>query len=197
MKLDLIPEKGGELLKIELARNGTVDLPDGTRVQYESFQPDFVMNGGQADTKSGDYNNPAAILSVTPPGGERVRVFAFANKLPDNAPINAPKAGYRWRLTDFEKSPFAHILSIKYDPYSGAFIAWYIGGFGLIGALIFVFFISHKRVWALVEKSEWNTFEVALGGNTNRNQFGFEDKFNKIAAALGANPETRTEVSAS
>lgn len=185
IKLDLIPEKGGEPIKIELARNGTSDLPDGTRVRYESFQPDFVMNGGQPDTRTGDYNNPAAVLSVTPPGGERTRVFAFANKLPDNAPINAPKAGYRWRLTEFEKSPFAHILSIKYDPYSGAFIAWYIGGFGLIGALMFVFFLSHKRIWALVEKSEWNTFDVALGGNTNRNQFGFEDKFNKITAALG------------
>lgn len=185
MKLDLIPEKGGEPIKIDLARNGTVDLPDGTKIRYESFQPDFVMNGGQPDTRSGDYNNPAAILSVTPPGGEPTRVFAFANKLPDDAPINAPKAGYRWRLTEFEKSPFAHILSIKYDPFSGAFIAWYIGGFGLIGALMFVFFISHKRVWALVEKSEWNTFDVAVGGNTNRNQFGFEDKFNKIAETLG------------
>jgi cytochrome c biogenesis protein len=185
MKLDLIPEKGGEPLKIELARNGTADLPDGTKVRYESFQPDFVMNGGQPDTRTGDYNNPAVVLSVTTPGGERNRVFAFANKLPDNAPINAPKAGYRWRLTEFEKSPFAHILSIKYDPYSGAFIAWYVGGFGLIGALMFVFFISHKRIWALVEKSEWNTFDVALGGNTNRNQFGFEDKFNKVTAALG------------
>lgn len=184
MKLDLIPEKGGEPLKIELARNGTVDLPDGTKVRYESFQPDFVMNGGQPDTRTGDYNNPAVVLSVTPPGGERTRVFAFANKLPDNAPINAPKAGYRWRLTEFEKSPFAHILSIKYDPYSGAFIAWYVGGFGLIGALMFVFFLSHKRIWALVEKSEWNTFDVVLGGNTNRNQFGFEDKFNKIVSGL-------------
>jgi cytochrome c biogenesis protein len=197
MHLEATPEKGGEPITVELTRTGSASLPDGTTIALESFQPDFTLSGGQPDTRSGDYENPAAVLSVVTPAGERTRVFAFANKLPDNAPVGAPKAGYKWHLADFEKSPFAHILSIKYDPYGGAFIAWYIGGFGLIGALIFVFFISHKRVWAIVEKSEWNTFVVALGGNTNRNQFGFEDKFNKIAASLDANAETRTEGSVS
>ena len=121
------------------------------------------MQGGQPTTKSGDYNNPAVVLDVTPPSGEMIKIFAFANKLPDNAPINAPKAGYRWRLTNYERSPLAHILSIKYDPYNAAFIAWYIGGFGLIGALIFVFFFSHKRVWAMIEKKADYVF--GLKGN--------------------------------
>lgn len=185
IKLDLIPEKGGETIPVEIMRNGSAELPDGTKIGFESFLPDFIFNQqGQPDTRSVDYNNPAAILAVTSPSGEKTRVFAFANKLPDNAPINAPKAGYRWRMAEFEKSPFSHTLSIKYDPYNGAFIAWYFGGFGLIGALAFVFFISHKRVWAMVENSEWSGFDVTLGGNTNRNQFGFEDKFQKIAADL-------------
>jgi cytochrome c biogenesis protein len=166
-------------------RNGSADLPDGTKIGFESFHPDFVFDQqGQPDTRSVDYNNPAAVLSVTTPGGEKTRVFAFANKLPDNAPINAPKAGYRWRIAEFEKSPFSHTLSIKYDPYNGAFIAWYFGGFGLIGALMFVFFISHRRVWALVEDGKSVGIDVTLGGNTNRNQFGFEDKFQKIVARL-------------
>ena len=195
MHLEVTPEKGGEPITVELTRTGSASLPDGTTIALESFQPDFTLSGGQPDTKSGDYENPAAVLSVVTPAGERVRVFAFAKKLPDNAPVGAPKAGYKWHLADFEKSPFAHILSIKYDPFSGAFIAWYIGGFGLIGALIFVFFISHKRIWAIVEKSEWNAFAVALGGNTNRNQFGFEDKFNRIATDLGASAETAEEAS--
>src|SRR5207237_5491649 len=115
-----------------------------------------------------------------PPNEETIRVFAFANKLPDNAPINAPKAGYRWRLTDYEKVPLAHVLSIKYDPFNAAFIAWYIGGFGLIGALIFVFFMSHRRVWALIECKDENNFEVVLGGDAKRNNQGFEDKFKKL-----------------
>jgi len=103
-----------------------------------------VGSDGQPDTRSGEYNNPVAVLNVTPPGGDKIRVFAFAQKLADNVPVGAPKAGYKWRLVEFEKSPLAHVLSIKYDPYEASLIAWYFGGFGLVGALIFVFFFSHK-----------------------------------------------------
>ena len=102
--------------------------------------------------------------------------------MPDNIPIGAPVAGYKWRLKEFEKSPLAHVLSIKYDPFNAAFIAWYIGGFGLIGALCFVFFVSHRRIWALIDADK---NEIVLGGNTNRNEQGLEDKFKKIVGELG------------
>ena len=65
-----------------------------------------------------------------------------------------------------------------------AFIAWYFGGFGLVFALCFVFFYSHRRIWALVEEKASGVFEVTLGGNTNRNHFGFGDKFEKVVADL-------------
>lgn len=194
MTLNVIPQtEGAEPLTVKIKRNETIFLPDGTTVKHEMFLPDFAMQGNQLTTRTADYNNPVAVLSVTPlNGGQTERVFAFANQLPDNAPINAPKAGYRWRMASFEKSPIAHVLSIKYDPYNAAFIAWYIGGIGLIFALAFVFFISHRRVWALID-TEKN--EVVLGGNTNRNQFGFEDKFNKIVSALNPNHVPQTEES--
>jgi cytochrome c biogenesis protein len=185
MTLELTPVNGGEPVKVNLARNGSANLPDGTKVNYEAFFPDFTFSDGKPDTRSGDYNNPAAVLNVTPPNGEEIRVFAFANKIADNIPVGAPKAGYKWRLAEFEKSPLAHVLSIKYDPFSAAFIAWYIGGIGLIGALIFVFFISHKRVWAMIDKKGESEFEVILGGDVNRNYQAFEDKFKKITSELG------------
>ncbi len=188
MTLELRPEKEGEKpISVILKRNETAQLPDGTKIAYNTFLPDFVMQGGQPSTKSGDYANPAVVLDVTQPNGEMTKIYAFANKLPDNAPINAPKAGYRWRLASYEKSPLAHVLSIKYDPFSAAFIAWYIGGFGLIGALIFVFFFSHKRVWALIDKKGENEFEIVFGGNANRNHLGFEDKFKTIVESLASN----------
>lgn len=183
--LELTPQAGGETQKVNLPRNGDTTLADGTKVKFDEFLPDFTMGSdGKPDTQSGEYNNPVAVLNVTPPHGERVRVFAFAKRLADNIPVGAPKAGYKWRLAEFEKSPFAHILSIKYDPFNAAFVAWYFGGFGLVGALMFVFFFSHKRVWARVEKKSDGEIEVVLAGEANRNRLGFEDKFKKIADEL-------------
>jgi cytochrome c biogenesis protein len=179
--IEAVPQNGGEPVKATVKRNGTTSLPDGTLIEYSEFMPDFILGpDGRADTKSGDYNNPVAILNVTPPGGERTRVFAFAQKLADNMPVGAAKAGYKWRMTQFEKTPLAHVLSIKYDPYDAAFVAWYIGGFGLVGALAFVFFFSHRRFWAHVEKDENGNIKVILAADANRNQIALNDKFKRI-----------------
>ena len=183
--LDVTPQNGGDPIKANIARNGSTTLPDGTLVEFTDFEPDFTFGpDGQPDTRSGEYNNPVAILNVTPPDGEKIRVFAFAQKLADNMPVGAPKAGYKWRLTEFEKSPMAHVLAIKYDPYNASIIAWYVGGFGLIGALMFVFFFSHKRVWAQVVKKDDGKVEIVLAGDVNRNEIAFEDKFKDLADSI-------------
>ncbi len=191
MTLELKPEAGGQPILVKLKRNETATLPDGTKIAYSTFVPDFVMQGGQPSTKSGDYNNPAVVLDVTTPAGETTKVYAFAAKLPDDAPVNAPKAGYRWHLSSFEKSPLAHVLSIKYDPFNAAFIAWYIGGIGLIFALIYVFFFSHKRIWAMIEKKGENEFEVVFSGHANRNHLAFEDKFKTVVGSFASNKITQ------
>ncbi|MBA2621082.1 MAG: cytochrome c biogenesis protein ResB [Acidobacteria bacterium] len=187
MILEAVAQTAGvEPIKINLARNGSANLPDGTKIDYEAFFPDFVLRGAKPDTRSAEYNNPAVKINITTPNGEAKSAYAFGKKLPDNIPVGAPVAGYKWRLSEFEKSPLAHVLSIKYDPYSAAFIAWYIGGFGLIGALVFVFFLSHRRIWALIKRKGEHSFEVVLGGDANRNEQGLEDKFNKIVQNLEA-----------
>jgi cytochrome c biogenesis protein ResB len=77
------------------------------------------------------------------------------------------------------------VLSIKYDPYDASFIAWYIGGFGLVAALGFVFFVSHRRVWARVEPSKENGgHDIVIAGEANRNHAAFDDKFDKIVNSL-------------
>jgi cytochrome c biogenesis protein len=186
--LELTQQNGGDVQKVDIHRNGSATLADGTKVDFADFQPDFTMGqGGEPDTRSGEYNNPVAILNVTPPGGSPTRVFAFANKLPDNAPAAAPKLGYKWHLGAFEKSPMAHVLSIKYDPFNASIIAWYFGGFGLVGALMFVFFLSHKRVWAHIEKRDDGKVDIVLAGDANRNNLGFSDKFKKLADDIRRN----------
>jgi cytochrome c biogenesis protein len=184
--LNLVPQNGGDPIKVQVPRMGSTTLADGTKIEYDEFLPDFFLNGAKPDTRSGEYNNPAAVLGVTPPNGERIRVFAMGSGAMKGAPmLSAPKAGYKWELADYEKAPFAHVLSIKYDPLNGAFIAWYFGGFGLIAALAFVFFFSHRRIWALVERRDGQT-HIVMGGNANRNNLAFEDKFKKIVHEVEA-----------
>ena len=185
MTLELTPANGGETFNIELPRGKSVNLPDGTNVEYVDFLPDFAFDqNGKPASRTADYNNPAVVLDITKPNGEKSKAYAFGMKLPDSAPVGAAVAGYKWHLADFEKVPYAHVLSIKYDPYNAAFIAWYIGGFGLIGALAFVFFFSHRRIWALIERKGENDFEIILGGDANRNGQALEDKFEKLKRDL-------------
>jgi cytochrome c biogenesis protein len=176
----LTPENGGEPFNVNLKRNGAATLPDGTKIEYLGFFPDFTLNGGKPDTRSGDYNNPAVQLRITSPAGEQKTSYAFAADLPSGAPVGAAIFGYKYKLVDYEKSPLAHVLSIKYDPYYGAMIAWYYGGGLLMLALCMVFFFAHQRVWAIVEPDG----ETILGAHTNRNETAFADKFEKIKADL-------------
>ncbi|GIU81058.1 MAG: hypothetical protein D6687_00405 [Acidobacteria bacterium] len=182
MTLELTSEKDSSKVQVNLPRNGSATLPDGTKIEYDSFFPDFVIANGKPDTRSENYNNPAVRLNVVTPEGERKIAYAFFNKLPEGIPVGAPVAGYKFRLVDFEKVPLAHVLSIKYDPYGASFIAWYFGGFGLVASLCFVFFFSHRRCWALIETRKRNEqgFEVILAGDTNRNHLSFEETFKKI-----------------
>ena len=186
IKLELMPQNGGDPFTIEVSRNGSTQLPDGTSVSFEQFLPDFTLGpDGKADTRSSEYNNPAAILSVKPPDNSKAQVIAFTPDFANRAPVaGAPKVGYKWRLVDFEKSPLAHVLSIKYDPYGASFIAWYIGGFGLVAALGFVFFSSHRRIWARIEPSDNGGNDIIVAGEANRNQTGFNDRFDRVINSL-------------
>jgi len=185
--LNLIPQGGDTSpFSVEIPRGGATKLTDGTLVRFEDFQPDFVLDqSGNPSTRSTNYNRPAAILSVVPSGGTETRVYVFESEFADRVPIGAPKLGYKWRLAGFEKAPFSHTLSIKYDPYNASFIAWYIGGFGLVGALGFVFFVSHRRAWARIEPAaDGAGYGIVVAGESNRNQTAFDDRFDRIVKAL-------------
>jgi cytochrome c biogenesis protein len=181
----LTPTAGGAPVDVTIKRDGTAQLPDGTKLKYDYFYPDFAFNNGKPDTRSFDYNNPAATLTVTSPSGQKERAFAFQTPLPEGAPVGAPVLGYKFKLADFEKVPEAHVLSIQKDP--GATVVYV--GFALLAlTLCAVFFFSHQRVWALVEDSGDGRFKVVLGGNTNRNRLGFGDRFRRLVSQISGQP---------
>jgi cytochrome c biogenesis protein len=185
VKVAVTPQAGGAAEELNIQRNGKATLSDGTLVEFKDFAANFSV-GGEDGNQEGTYNNPAATLSVTPPGGKATRAFAFTPEMAERAPFaKQPVAGYTWRLVDFEKAPKAHILSVQKDPGSTVV---YVGFTLLALTLAHVFFSSHQRVWALIEEKGKGAYEVVLGGNTNRNQLGFGDRFKKLVAATGGEP---------
>lgn len=185
----LTPEGGGQPQELKIARDGAATLPDGTRVEFKDFHPDFTLSGSEPTTASGEYNNPAAVLAVTPAsGGTPLRAYAFATELPAGMPVGAAKAGYKFKLADFEKVPSMHALSIQRDPGSTVV---YVGFTMLALTLVAVFFFSHQRVWAHVAERSESDYVVTLGGNTNRNKLGFEDRFKRLIKAVGGESEAR------
>lgn len=193
VNLRLTPEGGGTPQDVSINRYGESALADGTRIKYVEFFPDFTLQGSRPTTRSNDYNNPAVQLEITAPNAAPQNAYAFARPMPAGIPVSAPVAGYTRQLVSFEKSPLAHVLSVKHDPFYGSTIAWYLGGPLLILTLCGVFFFSHKRIWAAIEgdANEAGAREIVIGGNTNRNQIGFEDTFKKLVASLEGDFKSR------
>ncbi|HEX8749459.1 MAG TPA: cytochrome c biogenesis protein ResB [Pyrinomonadaceae bacterium] len=189
----LVTKTDGSAEEISIDRNGSAQLADGTRINFVEFFPDFRIINGKPGTNSDDYNNPAAVLKLVTPSGQQLQAFAFAAELPSGAPVGAPVGGYKFRMMDFEKVPYAHVLSIQKDPGKWPF---YAGGTLLILTLGAVFFFSHQRVWSVVEeRADGKGFDLFLGGNTNRNKLGFEDRFKRLVNEIEGRPAVEGEQS--
>jgi len=182
--LSVTPEAGGAARQVTIHRGGEATLPDGTRVEFKDFLPDFTLEGGRPATASPDYNNPAAVLRVYNAAGQFERAYAFQEGEADGAPMAGRAVnGYKFQLAEFERVGDAHILSVQKDP--GASVV-YLGFILLTLTLAAVFLFAHQRVWARIEPRGTNQFEIIIGGNTNRNKLGFEDRFRKLLEAVGS-----------
>lgn len=189
IKLQLTPEKGGNPIEVSIPRGGSYNLDDGTTINFKDFMANSTIgqNGKLEEVESPNYEKPVAVLEVIKPDNTSQQALAFNMDLPDNAPMGKAVGGYKFKLVDFEKVPQAHTLSVNKDPGK---IPFYVGGAFLIATLLGVFFFSHQRVWALVEDTGDGRYTVAFGGNANRNQLKFEDRFNEMVSKVsGKNSE--------
>jgi cytochrome c biogenesis protein len=188
------PVNGGEGREVTLPRNGTVAVEGIGEVTYAEFFPDFTVGPqGQPDSKSPDYNNPVARLTINYPDGKKGGTLAFNPQMSESFMQGAGKDkstnhaedmllvnGNKVILKEFEKAAMGHTLAVQYDP--GRTPA-YIGFFLLSASLCGVFFFAHQRVWAVVEPANGGS-KVYFGGNTNRNRQAFEGRFNSLVESV-------------
>ncbi|HTH51528.1 MAG TPA: cytochrome c biogenesis protein ResB [Pyrinomonadaceae bacterium] len=173
------PANGGEVQTVQIPRNGSTTLADGTTVAFTDFKPNFSAQQDE-DEDSSDYQDPGAILSVASAGQPSQTAYAFTPAAGNIPVASKPVGGYTFKLVDFEKVSEQHILAVQRDP--GATVV-YIGFALLVLTLVGVFFFSHKRIWAVVTP-DGTTSRVVIGGHANRSQGGFDEKFNAFVRKL-------------
>ncbi len=177
----LTPAGGGATQDVTIPRDGAVNLADGTNIKFSEFRGNFSIGKENLNEDTSNYPNPVAILQVTPPGGYAQNAYAFGEKMANIPVAKNAVAGYTYQLIDFEKVSEQHILSVQRDP--GANVV-YVGFVLLFLTLVAVFFFAHQRVWAAIEKTSDGNFNTRFGGNTNRNNTAFDEKFKRFVEDL-------------
>jgi cytochrome c biogenesis protein len=169
--------------EITIPRDGASTLADGTQIKLSEFRGNFSIGQENLNEDTSDYPNPGAVLEVTSPQSKPQIAYAFGPNMADLPVAKKPVGGYTFSLVDFEKVSEQHILAVQYDP--GATVV-YLGFVILCLTLAAVFLFSHQRVWAVLETDADNNLKVLVGGQTNRNQPGFEEKFKRLVGELSA-----------
>jgi cytochrome c biogenesis protein len=182
------PASAGESQEITIKRGGEAELADGARLHFIGFNPNFSVGRDQQvemtseSLTSIDYRNPAANLAYVMPDGKQGEVWAFTEAYA-NTVVNTPflkkymdNGGGRFILAGFEKVPTWTVLSVQFD--KGATVVF--AGFTILCLMLLaVFFFSYQRLWIVVEDGN-----VYLGGDTNGNRLGFEDRAKKVAELI-------------
>jgi cytochrome c biogenesis protein len=179
--LDVTPENGGPAERVEIPRDGSTILADGTRIRFVEFRGSFSVGQEDPDEDTSSYPNPGAVLQVIRPGGNLETAYAFGPQMANMPVAKKPVAGYTYSLADFEKVSDKHILSVQRDP--GATVVY--AGFALLFlTLVATFFFAHQRVWVTIEEAPTGALKVVTGGNTNRNQGAFDERFRRFRQEL-------------
>lgn len=145
----------------ELSENATAELPDG-RGNFSIFrQPESTFRFGDG-----------AGIRVQDSDGTG-RPFVVFQRFPE---FDEKRGGkYVFTLEEIF-TPMYTGLEVAKDP--GVPVVWLGCGLMIFGCFA-AFFISHRRLWVVIESTGGKT-GVILGGNSHRNQPGFELFFDEL-----------------
>ena len=183
----------GARTEVTIPRDGMVDVEGIGRVAYLDFYPDYIRTDRGIPNQSGEYKNEVAQLGIILPDGTKQGVLAFNTRLAERSKssggedasgngnlVQVGGKSFEVILKNFEKVALGHILTVQYDPGRTSV---YVGFTLLVLALCCVFFLSHQRVWAVIEPGGRGS-KAYFGGNTNRNRPAFESRFNSLVEAV-------------
>ena len=142
----------------------------------DTILADFAMDDGKYFSRSDEPNNPAAHVIVFREGAELESPWAFM-KFPDFH--RKAGAAYDVRFAEFYPRYYTG-LQVTRDP--GVNIVW-LGCIFLIAGICGAFFMSHSRLYLVLEEKDGGVRAV-LAGSASKNRQAFAADFNRLFEQL-------------
>jgi cytochrome c biogenesis protein len=177
-KLTFEASAAGHTQVFDLGPEDVVKLDkQGTKVELGDFVPDFIINGNQISSRSGEPNNPAVRLDVSPSGGTATSVWIFP-KAPQMNPPNPTGIDFQLRQVEME-----YFTGLQVAKQPGQGLIW-AGCLMLTASLMVALYMSHIRVWGVLGRDKRGKPVLVLGGQPSKYRESFERRFNALADAL-------------
>ena len=163
--------------EIVLRPDETLPLDAETSVRLTAFLPDFVLRGGEVESRSNQLNNPAIQLLVDSKKAGAVKVWLFPNFPAFAHPDASP---YTFQVRDLQMAYFTG-LQVSHEP--GQWAVWtgaVLMGLGLAAA----FYLVHVRVWAVPVSDDRGRSVLWVGASASKNREEFEERFQKLVEEI-------------
>ena len=173
-----IKPAGAEKAREYRVRAGQRFALEGTQDEavVKTILPDFVMDNGKYSSRSDEPNNPAAHVIFFRKGSMFENSWAFM-KFPDLH--RKPGAAYDVQLADFYPRYYTG-LQVTRDP--GVNVVW-LGCILIITGICMAFFMSHRRVYLVLEEKDGG-LRAMLAGSASKNRQAFAAELNRLFEQL-------------
>jgi len=174
--MEVKDEAGAELYKAAVPL--AWETRDGGRPVGSFDLPDQAMTVYVVGPRSGETD------ALVPAGEMRVEVYGRNSGTPiatDNLSQGTAKQVAGLNLTFVRESRFTGLKVVK-DP--GTNIIWVASGLMVVG-LIMLFYLPHRRLWALVKRRDDGTAEVRVGMTAQRDM-SLESEFSRLRERISS-----------
>jgi len=181
------PESGAGR-EVTLRINEPFELDPNTSVTLAEFIPDFFVRDKQIFKRSDNPENPAFRLQVmNKTTGKEAKLWLFP-AYSDAA--QGQKSGYGFAFRNMQMGYFTG-LEVSHEP--GQWLVW--AGCILMGVGLFVaFYMVHMRLWIVALPDAKGKLILWIGGQANKNEDRFEEKFNDVVEGIRTELERASTV---